>query len=273
MATRKIDLTGKRFGRLTVIREAPNSKAGSSQWHCVCSCGSDVVRTGDALRAGKATSCGCAKGERNKKNIAGQRFGKLTVICEVGRSKDKQVRWKCLCDCGNTSIVLGNNLRRGNSTSCGCGQIAVQQSVGDRTRTHGMAGTPTFTRWNNMKQRCYNPNASSYEYYGDRGITVCDRWLHSFENFLEDMGECPSDQHSIERIDNNKGYSPENCKWATAIEQGRNRRNVKLIEFEGKKLAIPEWAECTGIKPGTIAWRLARGWSVDRALTTPVTKK
>lgn len=146
-----------------------------------------------------------------KLELVGQRFGRLLVFKEEGRSKHGRILWKCLCSCGNSIVTSADNLRRGLTKSCGC-----------LVKKHEMSKTLTYKTWISMIQRCNNSNASGYLYYGGRGITVCDSWL-KFENFFEDMGERP-DGLTIERTNNNKGYCPNNCKWATHTEQNRNKR-------------------------------------------------
>lgn len=149
------------------------------------------------------------------KNLKGQSFGRLTVIEEAGRDKWKQVLWRCLCVCGKTTIVVGGNLRSGTTKSCGCFNK-------DQLTTHGMYGSSTHSAWESMKARCGNPNNANYKNYGGRGIKVCEKW-HKFESFFEDMGKKPNGL-TLERRDNEQGYSKENCKWATYIEQSRNTR-------------------------------------------------
>jgi hypothetical protein len=129
---------------------------------------------------------------------------------------------------------------------------------------------PEWFVWQQMKQRCYNPKNSNWPNWGGRGITVCERWFHSFENFYADMGSRPSPKFTVERIDNDGPYSPENCRWATRTEQARNGRKNVYLDFRGERLTLTEWAERIGMKVGTLWQRLNQGWSIEKALTKPL---
>nr|WP_150959353.1 AP2 domain-containing protein [Aneurinibacillus sp. XH2] len=160
--------------------------------------------------------------------LVGQRFWRFIVLERAENDRHGKTRWKCLCDCGTISIVHGSALKRGNTKSCGCLNDELRKT---RFITHGHSSegktSPEYTAWYCMIQRCTNPKNKDYPNYGGRGITVCNRWVNSFESFLEDMGEKPSPNHSVERKNNNAGYSPENCTWADKVQQSRNQRTAR----------------------------------------------
>jgi hypothetical protein len=205
------------------------------------------------------------------RNLIGRRFGRLLVTSFAGMvgtaGSRTRASWVCTCDCGATVQVFGNRLATGNTTSCGCRKREIQN--GSVRVTHGLKHTLEYGAWTKMKSRCFNSHTKSFPRYGGRGITVCDRWL-TFANFISDMGMRPTTQHTIERIDNNGNYCPENCRWATRSEQNVNQERNRKIEFNGKVLCLSEWAAVLGINHGTLVSRMDRnGWSVERAFTTP----
>ena len=211
-----------------------------------------------------------ARGVQKMKVIdrTGSRYGSLTVI-KLNRREFRSARhgfsnyWMCLCDCGEEVEVHQSNLVSGNTKSCGC--QSSRKSFAKRVTTHGMSKTPTYTSWSAMKDRCYQVTHKEYKRYGAAGIKVCKRWRDSFENFFADMGERP-DGCSLERIDGEKNYTPKNCVWATKEQQANNRRNNRLIEFDGKTMTLAQWAKKTNIPASTIARRIDRGWDIERAL-------
>jgi hypothetical protein len=146
-----------------------------------------------------------------------------------------------------------------------------RQSAGDRTRTHGMSGTAIYSIWDSMIQRCYNQNRRDFKSYGANGVTVCEKWRASFIEFFNDMGHRP-DGMSLDRINPEKGYSPDNCRWATTRQQARNRRVNRMLTHDGKTMCLQEWAEEVGINNITLQSRLAKNWTVERALTQPVAR-
>lgn len=197
-------------------------------------------------------------------DLTGKTFGRLTVLEAHGRSKDrKNVFWKCLCSCGNFKVIMGSSLRRGATKSCGCFHIECASKVNYK---HGHATSRTNQTWCSMKQRCLNKNNPEYRNYGGRGVTVCKRWM-KFENFLSDMGERPAGK-SIDRINNNLGYSPKNCKWSTSLEQARNKRSNTIVKFNGETKVITDWEKELGLGRELVRARLKRGWTVYEALKT-----
>jgi hypothetical protein len=151
-------------------------------------------------------------------NLNGKQFGLWTVL-----GYTEHGRWLCRCQCGQLVTVFSESLSQGRSTKCKSG---IHNNIGNRARTHGMSrrGISEYSAWLSMKQRCSNPNYRNYKFWGGRGIAVCERWKDSFENFFSDMGKKPTPQHSLDRIDNDKGYGPDNCRWVTRSVQNSNRR-------------------------------------------------
>jgi hypothetical protein len=185
-------------------------------------------------------------------------FGRLTVLAFVGYSRAcKSEVCRCRCACGREVTVHHKNLISGNTKACGC-----------LHRKHGRADTPEHRTWRKIRQRCCNPKTVQFANYGGRGIRVCERWAE-FGNFLADMGERPSPKHSIERIDVNGHYAPENCRWATNAEQQQNRRDTVRLTYCGETHSLSEWARRRGLDVGTLWGRLRRGWPLEAMLGTP----
>ena len=199
-------------------------------------------------------------------NLAGDKYGRLTLVAEVpGQMVSQSLRkWHVQCECGNTALsVRMTHMRSGNTASCGC----IQKEVAATTKTtHGMHGSPIHRVWGGMVQRCTNPKNKRFADYGGRGISVCKAW-ETFDGFYADMGASYLEGLSIDRIDNNKGYSPENCRWATRNEQVRNQRRSRLVNYQGRNICLAEACEMSGLKYNTVEGRLNRyGWPIHCAL-------
>lgn len=195
------------------------------------------------------------------KSLVGRVFGKLSVIGEE-RVNGRLLR-KCRCCCGTEVLVTGGALVGGNSKSCGCGQ---RDAARKNLLRHGERYCPEYRVWLNMRDRCRNKNNDHYKYYGGRGIRVCVEW-DNFVKFLHDMGRRPSPRHYIDRINNNKGYCKENCRWVTNRFNCRNKSNNRLLTHKGISAPMIAWAEFLGINKSTLWTRLDSGWSVERALS------
>lgn len=188
-------------------------------------------------------------------DITNKRFGKLIAIRLLKKRVDGRSYWLCKCDCGKTRKALGGGLRAGHIKSCGCLYTETRTIHGYSKGKRKRIG---YNCWAGMIQRCYYPNSVSYHNYGGKGIKVCKRWRNSFLNFLNDMGNRPSFNHSIERLNRNKHYTPSNCKWATRIEQSRNTKNNVYIKYKNIKMTIAEWAECLNLEYSTFRYYLSK---------------
>lgn len=198
----------------------------------------------------------------NAAQLVGKTFDRLHVVA-YGYTKSQKRYWLCKCTCGNEVYVHTAKLNNGHTRSCGCLNR-------ERITKHGRHNTSEYLVWQQMKERCYNKKKAAYQRYGARGITVCDRWSGSegFVNFYTDMGPRPEGT-TLDRIDNNGPYSPENCRWATAYEQYRNRRQTVWWTIDGVTKCRKDWCRHYGIHTATVDARIKKGWSVIDALTTP----
>lgn len=199
----------------------------------------------------------------------GNVYGRLTVTEFVGLDKRNKRIWLTNCSCGTQNKqVLENNLRTGHTLSCGC---LCKERTSKARKTHGLTRSPEYKIWVGIQTRCYNPNSQSYIDYGGRGIFMCESWK-IFENFLADMGKRPSPNHSIERIDNEKHYSPDNCRWATKKEQSGNKRNSIMIFYNGKTQCLAHWCQELKIKETYVRARVRAGANPIEALQKAVEK-
>lgn len=206
----------------------------------------------------------------NIKNEIGNRYGRLTVLRKAGVAKDRHVLWECHCACGGVTTTKGRYLRNGDTRSCGCLDRETSRVSGRQNRTHGKARSSTYRSWRSMWARTTNPNAPDYERYGGRGIKVCERWK-TFENFYLDMGDRPHD-HSLDRMDNDGDYTPNNCKWSSRTEQQRNRRGNVTVTLDGESMCLAEACEKRGMPYRLVSQRVSAGWSLEKALTQPPRK-
>jgi hypothetical protein len=206
-------------------------------------------------------------GKTTRLELTGQVFGRLKVLENAGVDKEKKLLWKCECVCGNSLVVVGGSLRSGLTKSCGCLRKEVSSGL---TKTHGMREHPLYSTWCNIKGRCLNTKRKEYNYYGRRGIRVCDEWVNDFPRFLSDMGDKPSSKHSIDRVDNNGNYCKENCRWSTKSEQSRNCRNTVLVDWNGLKFKLVDLLEIYNINLSAMRSRLKCKWGIERALLTPI---
>ena len=204
-------------------------------------------------------------------NLTGERFGKLVAIKTIGKNKNGAYLWQCKCDCGNEIIANVGNLKNGHTKSCGCLRV-------DRCKTnftkHGLEHTRLYGIWSDMRLRCYDEKNIAYHRYGGRGITICDEWKNDVKAFYDWATENGyKDSLTIDRIDNDGNYCPENCRWATVKEQASNRRSNIFVTHNGKTQTMKEWANEVGI-PYKVVWARVQklGWSAERALTDPVKK-
>lgn len=273
----KATKVGDHYGRLVVTKESGRDKNGF-RFDCLCDCGNTKNVSGYQLRSGKTRSCGCLQQEcrrtsRRSTKLAfqtGQIFGRLTIVSDAPRKKgDGHARYVCKCECGSIIELQATYLKTGRQTSCGC---EARRKTRERCTSHGMFGTPMYRLWVSMLARCRNPKAHGYHRYGGRGIKVCDRW-HDFNNFYADMGERPSKEYTLGRIDNDGDYAPENVRWELWADQYRNQCTNRFLTLNGETLTLAEWGRRLGISDRTISQRLAKGWSVEDALIPRLLKR
>lgn len=192
-------------------------------------------------------------------DISGNKYSKLTVISYMGISY-----WKCQCECGNISRVKTGDLKNGNTKSCGCTT---------KNTKHNLSKTSEYVAWTDMKGRCNNSNYKNYKDYGGRGIKVHERWLNSFENFIEDMGNKPSKNYSLDREDNDGDYTPDNCRWVTIREQNLNKRNTLLFEYNNVAKPLSKWCEELNLNYREIKRRIkTKKWDINMVLSIPTSK-
>ena len=198
---------------------------------------------------------------------------RLTPIRPVGRNKRGNLLWEYRCDCGEIVVKVRVIVNSGHTRSCGCLQREKASKTGKANKTHGGTHTREYEIWHSIQLRCHNPNSPGYADYGAKGISVCEKWRESFQCFLSDMGLKPTSNHQIDRINGKGNYEPGNCRWVTVKEQQRNRKSNVIIEYNGEKKCIAEWAELYGMTTLQVWARIRkRGWLIHDALTVPIAR-
>lgn len=260
------NLTGKRFGKLVVLRRESVNKHGSATWQCQCDCGSEpVVKSTKELKTKRLQSCDCSIVNKNRADIAGRRYGKLVAIKDVGLNKKSGSRlWLCKCDCGGESTVSPGVLNSGNTKSCGCEKTRAHN------KTHDCKPAKLHSVWSSMKDRCYNPNYKGYCNYGGRGIEVCDEWKDSYISF-RDWAFVNGYQEglSIDRIDNNGPYAPWNARWVEKGVQANNTRANVWITINGETKTMAQWSKYSGVSYDLIRNRVNRKIPPEHLLDPP----
>lgn len=259
---------------LTVLeRSAPVVKPSGQKekaYKCRCDCGNVVVASAWSIETGDRKSCGCQK---RPERIVGEKYGRLTVAKRV---EDKyfpggshQPQFECVCDCGNIVVTTAAHLRSGHTKSCGC---YASSTISERNTTHGDSSSRLYWVWSNMKRRCDNQNSRDYKTYGGRGIRVCDEWndYAKFQEWALNNGYSASAKRgdcTIDRINVDGDYCPDNCRWISIADQEVNRTNNRRITIDGVTKVLSDWCRFYDIKPNTVQSRLRRGWSEIDALT------
>jgi hypothetical protein len=258
------------FGRLTVIALAEEYEVGKPAWICSCSCQPDktVIVLGSDLRRGGTKSCGCIRREKNLKDLTGMKFGRLTVIERTGSNKQGRALWKCKCDCGNDEFVItiGTNLLKGDRTSCGC--LNIEKTI-ERSTTHGGSKTRLYNIYRDILKRCYNPKFKHYQYYGGKGVSVCKEWIgeSGFINFrVWSMMNGYKDDLTLDRINGDGNYEPNNCRWVSMKVQNNNKKNNHFITINGETKTITQWSEEYNLEKGVLQKRIRSGWEESELL-------
>jgi hypothetical protein len=208
----------------------------------------------------------------NKKDLTGQKFNRWTVVATAGSVNGRSL-YTCVCDCGVVKNVVGMNLTRNLSKSCGCFNL---EQISKRRTTHGLSNSRFYRRWSGMKTRCLNANEKCYKHYGGKGITICERWK-SFKGFKEDMFDSYSEhvkefgtkETTLDRIDSNKGYSKDNCRWASVSIQANNKTSNRVVEYCGESLTIGQLAKKTGKNYHFLYDRIMKKWEINDAVNLP----
>lgn len=282
-----IDLTGKSFGELTVLRRDIDKISKGTYWICRCSCGNEKSFFRGNLLRGSVKSCGCKKGEAihlaKSLNLEGKRFGRLTAVslAPYESGTEESARWKCLCDCGNEAIIVAKNLISGNTRSCGCLLPDILNERNKSNAVHNGSYDRLYCVWQGMKNRCYSVKNHAYKDYGGRGISVCDEWIGEggydrFKSWAYSNGydeNAPRGKCTLDRVDVNGNYEPSNCRWVSLLVQANNKRNIRMYELNGEEKPFSVWCREYDINPSLVRQRMKNyGWSFEKAVSTPPRK-
>ena len=275
------DYIGKKFGLLTVIGQSPKTNPYSNKFDFQCDCGNIISECPGRVLYGHKKSCGkCRKRntsyelEQRITNSIGMKFGKLTIIGVSHKNGSGKNYAKCKCECGNIIDVLPNSLFNNESKSCGCSKLnnpmlANNKSTSSGNYKDGRTKHLLYGTWKQMINRCENPKSKHYDRYGGRGIKVCEEWrdFWSFVKWSDSIGGKPNG-YTLDRIDNDGNYCPENCRWADWGTQMSNKSSNRYITYNGKTQTIHQWSIDIGLNEQTLTNRINRGWSIERSLTT-----
>ncbi len=268
-----IDLTGRRFGKLLVLGRAERDSRGRTRYLCKCDCGNETIVQSSYLKLGDTKSCGCLKHQVNWRfdNLTGQTFGKLYVVKRVENDAQGTVQYLCRCECGNEKIVRANHLKRGAVRSCGCLASAL---TSQRNTTHNKTGTRLYRIWRGIKVRCYDAHHKDFRDYGAKGVTICDEWRDDFQAFYDwAMANGYEENLSIDRIDNSKGYSPDNCRWADNIQQANNKTTNYYVVYKNERLTLSELARKYHLNYTVLGKAIRAGKSLEEAVRRAEIKK
>lgn len=264
-------MIGRRFGNLTVIEfQGKRGSRNRKHYLCKCDCGNERIVCELNLKSGHTQSCGCLKNKASGRriNLSGKRFGKLTAVKFLYNNDKGTTMWLCRCDCGNEIEVSYNNLKSGNTQSCGCWH-----------ELHKESNSRLYKCWRGIKQRCENTNDSNYPRYGGRGIVVCDEWRNSYLSFRKwALENGYSDNLTIDRINVDGNYEPSNCRWTTMEVQQNNRRDNVYVEYRGERLTLKQltekYAVLKGISYKTLWYRFSvLKWDIEKCIKTPLLNK
>lgn len=263
------EFIGQKFFSLTILDYVQRKdKKEPLKVKCLCDCGNECVKVFEKVRSGHTKSCGCRitvrKTEKDYSEFIGKKYNRLTILEYIGRAEDGHALVKCLCECGNIRINTIKDVTNGYVKSCGCLQKEITKK---RVEIDGRIKEKLYTTYASMKAHCYNEKNNNYKNYGKRGIKICDEWLEDYSNFRSwALSNGYKDELSIDRIDVNGNYEPNNCRWATREEQNNNKRNTIYLTYNGETHNITEWAKIIGINRKVISSRYYSKLPIEKIL-------